>query len=219
MFKPLPIAAWALVAGMICNSPAMAQTEEITKQLEQKLKALRLKASADDELKKAEAELQKAKAQLDKLAKEQKEKESKGKQAEPVKPVPPTPPNPKGGANEPVWKQSPEQLRKAVEELTLSKDPKVAAAAKELLAQLPKPPAPPATKPGGGELKLELKAEPKKGEIKIEGMVLVMNVGGFESSLKMSADGKKAALIGTDGSVTIYDVTTGKELMKFPAKK
>lgn len=39
------------------------------------------------------------------------------------------------------------------------------------------------------------------------------------SSLKLAADGKTAAVVAGDGTVTIYDVATGKELMKFPGKK
>jgi hypothetical protein len=39
------------------------------------------------------------------------------------------------------------------------------------------------------------------------------------STLKMSADGKTAAVLSADGAVTIYDVASGKELMKFPGKK
>ena len=35
----------------------------------------------------------------------------------------------------------------------------------------------------------------------------------------MSADGKTAAVVGADGTITIYDVATGKEQMRFPGKK
>lgn len=39
------------------------------------------------------------------------------------------------------------------------------------------------------------------------------------SSLKLSADGKTAAVVNADGTITIYDVASGTEQMKFPAKK
>ena len=44
------------------------------------------------------------------------------------------------------------------------------------------------------------------------------SVGGG-SMLRLSADGKTAAVVGGDGTVTIFDVASGKELMKFPGKK
>ena len=39
------------------------------------------------------------------------------------------------------------------------------------------------------------------------------------SSLKMSSDGKTAAVVSTDGTVLVFDVATGRELMRFPGKK
>jgi hypothetical protein len=39
------------------------------------------------------------------------------------------------------------------------------------------------------------------------------------SSLRMSADGKSAAVVAADGTVTVYDTASGKELMRFPVKK
>jgi hypothetical protein len=39
------------------------------------------------------------------------------------------------------------------------------------------------------------------------------------SSLKLSADGKTAALLSADGTISIFDVVTGKEMMKFAGKK
>lgn len=39
------------------------------------------------------------------------------------------------------------------------------------------------------------------------------------STLKLSADGKTAAVLAADGTITIYDVATGKETMKFGGKK
>ena len=35
----------------------------------------------------------------------------------------------------------------------------------------------------------------------------------------MSADGKTAAVVAADGTVTVYDTATGKEMMRFPVKK
>lgn len=39
------------------------------------------------------------------------------------------------------------------------------------------------------------------------------------STLRISADGKTAAVVSADGTVTIFDVASGKELMSFPGKK
>ena len=39
------------------------------------------------------------------------------------------------------------------------------------------------------------------------------------ATLKMSADGKLAAIVTADGTITIFDVATGKEMMKFSGKK
>ncbi|QJX00976.1 WD40 repeat domain-containing protein [Frigoriglobus tundricola] len=39
------------------------------------------------------------------------------------------------------------------------------------------------------------------------------------SSLKMAADGKTAAVVSADGTVVVFDVATGRELMRFPGKK
>jgi hypothetical protein len=47
----------------------------------------------------------------------------------------------------------------------------------------------------------------------------IQAAGTGASSLKMSADGKTAAVVNADGSIVIYDVTTGKEQMRFPGKK
>ncbi|HEY3787272.1 MAG TPA: hypothetical protein VGL71_00400 [Urbifossiella sp.] len=71
----------------------------------------------------------------------------------------------------------------------------------------PAKPAPGGAKPGEprvvmvGEMQLELVKQPGP------------------STLKMSADGKTAAVVGHDGTVTVFDVASGKELMKFPGKK
>jgi hypothetical protein len=116
----------------------------------------------------------------------------------------------------------------------------VAALAKELLAQLKKQPAPPgfgggvpfkfefAPAPGGEKPKAEATpGTPLQLELKVEGgkhLFMVVpegpkpgGVGG--STMRMSADGKTAAVVGADGSITIFDVASGKEVMKFPAKK
>lgn len=39
------------------------------------------------------------------------------------------------------------------------------------------------------------------------------------NTLKLSADGKTAALLAADGTITIFDVASGKEMMKFSGKK
>jgi hypothetical protein len=39
------------------------------------------------------------------------------------------------------------------------------------------------------------------------------------STLRMSTDGKTAAVISGDGTVTVFDVATGKQVMRFPGKK
>jgi len=52
-----------------------------------------------------------------------------------------------------------------------------------------------------------------------ERMTATAPVGGGASTLKLSADGKTAAVVSADGAVTIYDVATGKEIMKFSGKK
>jgi hypothetical protein len=247
-----------------------------------------------------EAELKKAQEQLEKLLKELKEREAlKATPATAAKP--PAPPAPSAPSKPAVaWAQlhSGGDALAAIKPLTVSKDPKVAALAKELLDHLSKA-APQAGKahelhlelvkpaPGGGvfELKLApdtLKAVPaKQGQLEfkvvpfpggpdgakaepktVERRVVVVGEGDAPkagtterrvvvvegkptdgpktvtatvigdvvrtttttttagtSTLKLSADGKTAALLSADGTITIFDVATGKETMKFSGKK
>ena len=239
MLDTIRSAATALFVGLLVNAPLLAQTPETVEQVEKKLQELRAQQAKQAELKKA-AEL------LDQLMKQAKEREAAqakpgaqipanpaalGTQiptnpapANPVKPVSQSPQvqatsqNPRPGASAWSVQQVPDTVG-AIKGLTLSRDPKIAAAAKELLELLTKaspvanPPAP------QNPYKPEPQANPKPVELKFEGGFFLMNVGGGESSLKLSVDGKKAAVTGIDGTVTVYDVTTGKELMKFPAKR
>ena len=111
--------------------------------------------------------------------------------------------------------------------LMKSSDPKVIALARELLALLEKPTTP---KPQAGQpLELEFKIEGLKlqgnkvtpvAPIEGKGGILLMTAPApAASTLKLSGDGKTAAVVGADGSITIYDVASGKEQLKFPAKK
>jgi hypothetical protein len=107
-------------------------------------------------------------------------------------------------------------VKSAIKDLTFSKDPGIAAAARELLGLLTKA-APTTCPPGNSKNSDKTEAMPvgRKGE----GVTKVLVIERHESSLKHSADGKTVAVIGTDGSITLYDVATGREWMKFPAKK
>jgi hypothetical protein len=132
----------------------------------------------------------------------------------------------------------------ALHGLLKSNDPKVAAMAKELLEALAKSKAQPNAQRGGGfewrvvpapdmkfgtfkpaELKFEVIPDGKSntvlmGERNIEVVKPAAQAAATgTSSLKMSADGKTAAVVNADGSIVIYDVATGKEQMRFPGKK
>jgi hypothetical protein len=121
--------------------------------------------------------------------------------------------------------------------LTKHADPKIAALATELLGLLKK------KSPKGAAIEIVL--EP--GSFKLDKVIDLKNIGivlepgsfKFEapaekprtrtpvkeesvtgtSSLKMSSDGKTAAVVATDGSVVVYDVATGRELMRFAGRK
>lgn len=225
-----------------------------------------------------EAELKKAQEQLEKLLKELKEREAKKADAPkattlkpPAPPSVPAPPPPPASTTKSTiaWAQmAGGDSTGALKGLTESKDPKVAALAKELLQHLAKS-APQTAKvqefhlelakpaalfvPGqpGAEFKFlalppgaaapapETKTverrvivvsgtedgKPREASVTVvkgqpvEGVHNVtVNVVGT-SSLKLSADGKTAALLAADGTITIFDVATGKETMKFSGKK
>lgn len=108
----------------------------------------------------------------------------------------------------------------ALRPLTKSGDPKVAALAGELLERLTKSPPAVAARlvPGMPQLTPPKPGEPFKMVVVTDGS---KNVKAPEasSSLRMSADGKTAAVIAADGSVTVFDTASGKELMRFPVKK
>ncbi|HXD86389.1 MAG TPA: hypothetical protein VN641_07835 [Urbifossiella sp.] len=77
--------------------------------------------------------------------------------------------------------------------------------------------------PGSG-VQLQFEGNSPKPEKNARGVVVVGEMhmklaGPGPSTLKMSADGKTAAVVSDDGTVTIFDVASGKELMKFPGKK
>ena len=100
---------------------------------------------------------------------------------------------------------------------------------------------PPGDLKSGGKLEVELRALkaqqplewkvlPRPGEeLKSERRIVVVDdkstahaqpaPASGSSTLRLSADGKTAAVVSGDGTVTIYDVATGKEIMKFPGKK
>ena len=199
-----------------------------------------------------EAELKKAQEQLEKLLRELKDKEAKKAEA-PKPPVPPTPPAPPAKPTI-AWAQlhNPVDAASALKGLTGSKDPKVAALAKELLEHLhkaqPKAEGKPLElhlelakpAPGGNGGTFEFKVLPLPGGTatpgeKVERRVVVVEGKPVEggriavaaatpaaagaSTLKLSADGKTAALLAADGTISIFDVASGKEIMKFAGKK
>ena len=263
MRSPIRFALAATVAALLGVQPAFAQQPE--------------------------AELKKAQEQLEKLLKELKDREAKPAPA--AKPALPAPP----AAPKIAWAQlhGGDPLA-AIKPLAASKDPKVAALAKELLEHLAKAAPQPAqtrelhlelVKPaqGGGVFEFKAlpadmlkavpatpgqlefkvvpfpggesaKTEPKTVERRVvvvgdaetpkagstERRVVVVEgkpteghktvtatvveakpaapVGGA-NTLKLSADGKTAALLAADGTITIFDVASGKEMMKFSGKK
>lgn len=124
----------------------------------------------------------------------------------------------------------------ALQGLLKSSDPKVAALAKELLTLLPKPATlaggsgpfaggawgvkPGATAPVEPQLARLAQIPNNPWGTPAGGLTRTpaTTVGGI-SSLKLSADGKTAAVVGDDGTITVYDVASGKEQMKFAGKK
>jgi hypothetical protein len=192
MFNGFRTTTASLILGLGINASAIAQTPEPPSEVLKRMRDRR-----DQEAKKVEAENAALKAA------QQKDKEA-------------TPPPPKPQVFGTLTVQSAPDSLGTIKDLTQSKDRKIAAAAKELLDLLVKAKPPGVTPPNPP--KPDPKATPKGVELKIEGLTFVLDIGS-ESSLKLSFDGKTAAVIGTDGSVTVYDVATGKEVMKFPAKK
>lgn len=147
---------------------------------------------------------------------------------QPAPPIPPQPPPPvRWTVAEPVPTADP---LAALKPLVRSDDPKVAALAAQLaeaLANRAQQPKPAVGVPAvAGRLSLEgvpfkrpevkTAGEPLKAVVVTDKNVKVPESG---SSLRMSADGKTAAVIAADGSVTVFDTASGKELMRFPVQK
>ncbi len=124
----------------------------------------------------------------------------------------------------------------ALQGLLKSSDPKVAALAKGLLTLLPKPATPAGgSNPFAGGAWGGKPGEAAPVEPRLNRLAQIPNnpwgtpAGGLTrtpattvgdiSSLKLSADGKTAAVVSADGTITVYDVASGKEQMKFAGKK
>ncbi len=233
MRMPLRLAASALVTSVFGLSQVNAHPAPIPAEEKAKL--------SDTQQRELEEKLKQLLSQLQAI--EAKQAETK----KPGQPDTPKPVKPEGAGGlqfQLVPAADPAIALKLL--LVKSTDPKVIALTRELLALLEKqsPQKPPAPRdPFKGEVVPD-GAKPKPGqpphlEFKFEGFNLESrkpNAGGVPdagkggllmttapaagaSSLKLSADGKTAAVVGADGSITIYDVATGKEQLKFPAKK
>jgi hypothetical protein len=178
---------------------------------------------------------------------EQENKKARPEAAKPF--APPTPPLPPAPSKPMVWTTPAQgggdssSAMAAVKGLLSSKDPKTVALARELLEHLARSTAKPeggaqfefhlAPSPGGKaiELKLESLSKVKPGAgadyrvtpPAVERRVVVAaertGPAGGSSTLKLSADGKVAAIVDADGTVTVFDVVSGKEMMKFAGKK
>jgi hypothetical protein len=225
----LRFAVWALVAGLLGVSPAAAQDQP----------------KSDAEFKKAQEQLEKL---VQQLHKQEAEKREDGRKARPdaSKPLP-TPDRPKSGSL-PAPGDAATAALKDLAHSKDPKVAGLARELLGLLARSDSKPggdgrgfqfnfAPGSTKPSkpaeqkarGLELKFETAPgkpggdQQKGGEKRIvvvaEGGKGSFAASGATSSLKLSADGKTAAVVGSDGTVTIYDVATGRETMRFAGKK
>ncbi len=207
-------------------------------EIEERLQQLRAQLQELEVRKAAEERLQQLMKQLQEL-------EAK-KALDAKNPAPPSNPvlgggfRPGAGA---AWQVLPGQpagdpALAALQGLLKSPDPKVAALAKELLAMLPKPAV---TAPGtdpfaggawGGKAGVTAPIEPKLNRLApaannpwgtpagglTRTPATAISVWGI-SSLKLTADGKTAAVVGADGTITVYDVASGNEQMRFAGKK
>ncbi|MDB5311317.1 MAG: hypothetical protein JWO38_5519 [Gemmataceae bacterium] len=230
MRTPLRLVLSAVVAGLFGLSSAVAEEP----------------AAPKEQPRARGAEQKEIEERLERLTKELDELEAK-KRAEAAKPgaVAPTTP-PVYGWRMPALTAPAQPVQDpagaALRGLLKSQDPKVVSLATELLERLGKSAAPPAVArvvPGDGagaplrveveawghkqRAPAELKVEPPAAE-RVRVRTVVLNERGEaaktgQSRLRMSADGKTAAVVGADGSVTVFDTTTGKELMRFPAKE
>jgi hypothetical protein len=230
MVLPVRFALVVLLAGLVGGS-ALARQPRVAK-----------------EPPKSEAELKALEEKLHLLMRELREQHAK-KAAEPKPaPAPPAKPQ-EGGATMIVPVQiEADPAHAHLRGLTKHSDPKVAALAKELLERLAKPAAPKGqlSVPGFGllndiEFQIELTPNHKKTfellfapDGKGEGIPFEFKSAQIQivndepakagpakaaSSLRMSTDGKAAAVTTADGTVVVYDVASGRELMRFPGKK
>ncbi|HUR54797.1 MAG TPA: hypothetical protein VMZ71_11745 [Gemmataceae bacterium] len=186
---------------------------------------------------KAKAELEARARELEKLrdqlADEAKKKATAVKEGVLSKPQPPQPAT--GVVRLVDGKPAPDPLA-AIKPLILSDDPKVAALAAQLAELIAK--KTPQSKPPVGVPAVAVKGYVDVGPIKrpevrtgSEPLKVVVvtdksvstdknvKVPETYASLRMSADGKTAAVTAADGSVTVFDTASGKELMRFPVKK
>jgi hypothetical protein len=218
----------ALILGFIMLCPAFSQTPP----------------PAREQPRNDDAEIKAAQERLKKLIAEiaaQEAKKSQTPKAEPPKAA--TPSDPAVAALEKLAKSSDPKVAALAKELLGAMKHSTPGGDGKLLLQFDgapggKPgvlefnikPPPSAPKPGiPFELKFDdLKFDLQQGVPNIKGQPNIIIVGEAKggttpaaggSTLKMSADGKTAAVVGADGTITIYDVATGKEQMRFPGKK
>jgi phage-related minor tail protein len=171
----------------------------------------------------------------DQLADEAKKKADVVKEGVLSKPLPPQPAT--GVVRWGLAEQQATDPLAAIKPLIRSDDPKVAALAAQLAELLAKKAAT-TPKPavgvvevggklvaGGGPIK---RPEVKTGSEPLKVVVVTDKSASTDktakvpesyASLRMSADGKTAAVTAADGSVTVFDTASGKELMRFPVKK
>jgi hypothetical protein len=224
----LRCAVWALVAGLLGVSPAAAQDQPKT----------------DAEFKKAQEQLEKL---VQQLREREAEKREDGRKTRPDVPKPPATPDRQKSGSMPAHGDAATAALKDLAHSKDPKVAGLARELLGLLARSGSKPggeglqfqfefAPGSSKPSKpAEQKargpvFQFETEPGKpvGDQKgVEKRIVVIAEGGKgyfaasggTSSLKLSADGKTAAVVGSDGTVTIYDVATGKETMKFAGKK
>jgi hypothetical protein len=219
--------------------PTLPQTEVELKALKEHLRLLEqlrardAKKAANLAAEQAEAEAKALEARLRRLLEEFREQEAKRPitpERHSAQPAPGTPAP--GQSNRGGWMVIPAQPQMdplgLLHNLAKNTDPKIAALARELLERLAKTPAPGSTplavKPptAGKPIELEVELVPDGSRpglpvvVKPPTRVVVKDEGPKASStLKMSADGKTAAVVSADGTIVVYDVATGRELMRF----
>jgi hypothetical protein len=212
MNLPLRLTLAALVVGVVGPSPARAQ-QPVPAQP------------------RTEAEIKALEERLRVLMRELRERETRKAANPEAKPAQPAP-----GTRLPVqpgWMVVPAQPPMdpgiaLLHGLARHPDPKIAALAKELLERMAKAPPPggaaPAPRAPGGVRPIEIEVEfvPDGNRPGVPFVVkpaprLVVKDEAVRgtSTLKMSADGKTAAVVSADSSVVVYDVATGRELMRF----